>query len=390
MNTLKLRASYGTVGNQGIGAYDTLGQLDLRRYNFGSDNVLGTYPIRAANATLGWENTSSLNFGLDYGVLDNRISGSIEFYKQFTDHILLDQTLPATSGIPLPVRNNIGKTENTGVELNISSVNLKGGENGGFSWSTDLNIFLNRGKITELASGVTQDISNSWFVGHPIGTFFNYKRVGIWQNTPEDIAQAEELGLTVTGTNSVIGTVRVADANGDGRINLDDRVILGSRQPKFEGGFTNRFAYKNFDLSIVTYFKVGGLMKSGIHGGWMNTLQGIYNNLDLPYWTPDNMENYWPKPNSALQNPEFKSTLDLMDASYLKIRNINLGYTLPKAALANLGVKSAHVYTTVSNPFVFFSEYKNKFGGLDPETNNAIDINTPPLWSLLFGVNVTF
>lgn len=390
ISALKLRASYGTVGNTAINPYATLGGLSDIRYNFGSANVLGTYPTKAVDYNLSWENTTSLNFGLDYGFLNNRVSGSIEYYKQYTDDILLEQSLPKTSGIRDKIRTNVGKTENSGVEFNITSVNFQGTDRKDFSWSTDLNIFLNRNKITELASGAQQDIGNNWFVGHPKNLFYGLQRVGIWQDTPEDIALAKQLGLQVEGVSSVIGTVKIADTNGDNKINDDDRVFLGDRQPDFEGGLTNRFSYKDFDFSVVTYFKVGSLMKSGLHGGWMNTFEGKYNNLDVHYWTPENNENYWPKPNAGLQNPNYKSTLDLVDGSYLKIRNITLGYTIPASKLNIVGVKSARIYATASNPFVFFSEYKSKFGGLDPETNFNLDINTPALWSMLFGINVSF
>lgn len=388
---LKLRGGYGSVGNTGIEPYETIGGLSESKYNYGSDLVQGTYPNpeSPSNVTLEWERTNSLNIGLEFGLFNNRLTGSIENYTQWTNEILLNQSLPASSGYT-KIRSNIGKTENRGMELSLSSINFSGGENKGFRWSTDLNVFYNRNKIVSLSSGVERDLGNGWFVGEPNGVIFDYKRTGIWQNTPEDIAYAQKLGLTVTGTSSVIGTVKVEDVNGDSKINNDDRVILGSRQPKFEGGIGNTFGYKNFDLTVLAYFKSGGLMKTGIHGGWMNTFQGIYNNVNLNYWTPTNGENYWPKPNSALQNPAYKSTLDMVDASYLKIRNISLGYTLPDNSLKRIGVSRARVYTNVSNPFVFFSDYKSDFGGLDPETNRDLDINSPALWTMVFGLNVTF
>ena len=389
ISALKLRASYGTTANTSIGSYETIGRLSSIYYNYGSDNVQGTYPTSAANVNLGWENTSSLNFGVDFGLFRDRITGSVEYYKQLTSDILLRQSLPATSGYS-SIRNNIGKTENKGMELNLSSVNFEGDGKNGFNWSTGLNVFFNRNKITELSSGATQDINSGWFVGHPNGSIYDYERAGIWQNTPEDIALAKTYGLEVTGTNSVIGTVRVSDINNDGKITADDKRILGNRQPKFEGGMTNRFAYKNFDFSFVTYFKVGGLLKSGMHGGFANSFQAGYNNLDVNYWTPENPGNYWPKPNSTFQFPNYLSTLDTFDASYLKIRSITLGYTLPINALKVINAKSARIYATASNPFTFFSPYKDMAGGLDPETNENVDVNTPALYSMLFGINISF
>ncbi|WP_158085236.1 TonB-dependent receptor [Niastella vici] len=389
VSALKLRASYGVVGNTAIGPYETVGGLSQVYYNYGSTNVLGAYPTSPPNVTLSWENTTSLNLGLDYGLFNNRINGSIELYKTYTNDLLLSQRLPATSGFS-GIRTNVGKTENWGMEFNISSVNFNGDGKNTFSWTTDLNLFFNRNKIVQLASGATRDINNSWFVGQPSSAIFDYKRTGIWQNTPDDSALAKQFGLTVTGTSSVIGGVRVEDIDGNKKIDDNDRVIIGSRQPHFEGGITNRFAYKNFDFSFIAYFKSGGLLSSGVVGGWMNTFQAGYNNLDVNYWTPSNHENYWPKPNASLQNPNYKSTLTYMSASYLKIRSMTLGYTIDPGKLRLLGAKSARFYATASNTFVFFSEYKNKFKGLDPETYNNVDVNTPPMWQMLFGLNVSF
>jgi TonB-linked SusC/RagA family outer membrane protein len=390
VSNLKLRASYGTVGSTTTSAYATKGELSLIRYDFGATNVSGYYPTNAPNFNLAWERTTSMNFGLDFGLLKNRITGSVEFYKQSTSDLLLDQALPATSGIPNKIRVNVGKTEGTGMEFTVSSQNLMGNGKGGLTWSTDLNVFFNRMKITELASGAQRDITNGWFVGEPSGVYFNYKREGIWQNTAKDIALAQSFGLPVTGSSSVIGTIKVANMVEDNKLDDKDRVILGKRQPTLEGGVTNRLGFKNFDLAIVSYFKAGGMMKSDMIDGWMNTFSGAYNNLDVNYWTPANNENYWPKPNGSLQNPNYKSTLSYMSASYLKIRTITLGYTVPALLLKKAGIYSARLYSSITNPFIFFSEYKDKFGGIDPETNGSVELNTPPLRSIIVGLNVSF
>jgi TonB-linked SusC/RagA family outer membrane protein len=397
VSALKLRASYGTTANTSISPYQTVGALAGVYYNFGSDNVQGTYPdpSHPGNITLGWENTSSLNFGLDYGLFNNRILGSVEWYKQVTDDILLSQSLPATSGYR-SIINNIGQTQNTGMEFSVTSVNLPGHTKGSLSWTTNVNVFFNRGRINKLSSGALKDINNGWFVGSPNHVYYDYKRVGIWQNTPGDLALAQKYGLTTTqaaytsGPNSLVGTVRVADVNGDGKITADDKVIVGGWQPKVEGGVTNTFNYENFDLTVVTYFKVGGTLQSAIHNGFANSFQAGYNNLDVKYWTPANGANYWPKPNSTLQFPTYLSALSYFDASYLKIRTITLGYTLPVAIAQKLTAKSLRVYATASNPFTFFSPYKRDAKGLDPETSSNIDVNKPSLWSLLFGLNVSF
>ena len=322
-------------------------------------------------------------------------------YRQFTDKLLLPQNLPPTTGIPNAILTTVGKTENKGLEVQISTVNIPEKGRNSFSWTSDINVFLNRGKITQLAEGVTMDISNNWFVGHPISTIYDYKKIGIWQNTAADSAAARELGLSLSGTGSVIGTIRVADLGGrdtdgklesipDGKIDGDDRVILGSMQPKFQGGITNRFAYRGFDFTVVAFGRVGGLIRSQLHAaGFVNTYQGNYNNLVTDYWTPDNHQNYYPKPNSAATNTPYRSTLGYFDGSYLKIRSLSLGYNISPATSNRLRTKAIRIYGTVNDAFILFSEYRNKYNGIDPESSGNLNVDTPAVYSVIFGVNIT-
>jgi TonB-linked SusC/RagA family outer membrane protein len=402
LTNLKLRASYGTVGNTAIDPYKTLGALSPATYNYGTVNTTGAYLTDVPNPNLTWEYTSTLNIGLDFGLLQNRISGSVELYQQKTHDLLLPQSLPPTSGIQNANVTNIGKTENKGIELHINTINIQSGKDNGFSWATDLNIFINRGKITQLANGVTQDINNNWFVGQPIGAIFDYKRVGVWQATPGDTSLAQSLGLTTTGSGSVIGQIRVADLNGSKTIDPGDRIILGNSQPKFEGGITNRFSYKGFDFTVVAFGRYGGTLVSKMHqsGSFINTYQSNYNNLNAHYWTPTNGENYYPKPNHAQTNPPNSSLLTYFDASYLKIRSLSLGYSLPQSLIKRAGIQRMRVYATAANPFILFSSYRNKYHGLDPEVSQqsgsgtgnqaALNVDTPPTWSMIFGLNVSF
>lgn len=390
VSNLKLRASYGSVGNSSVDPYQTLGALSSINYNYGSVTTIGSYPTNAPNPKLTWEYTSTLNVGVDFGFFNNRISGSIDAYHQYTNSLLLPENLPATSGIPNPILINVGKTENKGIELTLSTVNLNGNGRNSVSWTTDLNVFLNRGKIVELANGVKSDISNNWFVGYPIQVYYDYKKMGIWQNTSKDSAEAKALHQTVTGNSSVIGTIRVADVNQDGKINADDRIILGSNQPKWEGGMTNTIAFKGFDFTTVLFARMGGMIYSTLFGGaYVNTFQGNYNNLNVHYWTPDNHENYYPKPNSANSRTPYNSLLGYFNGSYLKIRTLSLGYHLPPDLLKKLGIKNLYIYTTADAPFILFSPYVNKYKGLDPETTATVDIDTPANWSMIFGVKIT-
>ena len=404
-NNLRLRASYGRVGNTAISAYQTLGALSAIVYNYGDATTTGVFLTNVPNPDLTWEYTSTFNIGIDFGILRNRITGSIEAYKQSTDNLLLPQTLPATSGIPNAIVTNVGKTENKGIEIHISSVNFQGRTRNSLSWTTDLNLFINRGKITQLAGGVLADPANSRFVGEPIGVFYDFQKIGIWQATAADTALAILQGQTVNGVGSVIGNIKRADLSGvngkpDNKLDATyDRMILGSSQPKWEGGMTNRFSYRGFDLTVVAFARWGHMIRSNLHGGgFANTFQGTYNNIKTRYWTPTNGENEYPKPNANNTNTPNNSLLGFFDGSFVKIRTISLGYNLPNSLLKRLGVRSARIYTTVEDPFILFSPFVNKYGGIDPEasgsstspSNATLNLDTPSNWSMIFGINISF
>ena len=402
---LRLRGSYGKVGNTAISAYQTLGALSAIVYNYGDATTTGVFLSNVPNPDLTWEYTSTLNVGLDFGLFKNRITGSAEVYQQKTDNLLLPQTLPATSGVPNAIVTNVGKTENKGIEIQISSVNFQGKTRNSFSWATDLNFSINRGKITQLAGGVTADPANSRFVGQPIGVFYDFRKIGIWQATPADTALAILQGQTVNGVGSVIGNIKRADLSGpngkpDNKIDATyDREILGSSQPDWEGGMTNRFSYRGFDLAVFIFARWGHMIRSNLHGGgFVNTFQGTYNNIKTRYWTPTNGENDYPKPNANNTNTPNNSLLGFFEGSFVKIRTISLGYNLPTSFLKKLGLRSARIYTTAEDPFILFSPFVNKYGGMDPEasgsssspSNATLNLDTPSNWSMIFGLNISF
>lgn len=396
ISNLKFRASYGSVGQQSIDAYETLGQLNGLVYNYGSNMVTGAYLSSTVNPTLTWEYTRTANLGIDFGLIGNRITGSIEVYKATTNSLLLPQTLPPTSGIPNPIVTNIGKTENRGLEIHISTTNIQAQSRKGFNWTSDFNFFINRGKITRLSGGVTRDVANRWFVGQPLDVYYDYKRAGIWQNTAEDSAAAKALGLSVSGKSSVIGTIRVADISGpdgkpDSKIDAtNDRIIVGTSQPKWEGGTTQRFAFRGIDLTVVAFARWGYTMNSSLYGGgFVNTYQGTYNNIKTNYWTPLNREPWNPKANANATNPLNRSVMSYYDGSFVKIRSISLGYNLEPALVKRIGAQNFRVYATASDPFILFSPYR-RIGGIDPEGAGTVGVDTPPTWSLIFGINMSF
>ncbi len=412
VTNLKLRAGWGTTANQSIGPYSTLGgvvpylyqgsQTVPIKYNFGSTVVSGYNINTLPDQNLTWESTEGKNIGLDFGILGNKITGSIEWYQQYTKGILYGVTLPATTGVTGQYLTNIGEMSNHGMEFSISSVNIKTGR--GFTWNTDFNLSFNRNRLEKLDGTVTQNIANGLHVGYPLTAIFDYTKLGIWQSNEAELAAKY---------GSVPGQLKLADLNNDGKITDADRSVIGSGQADFQGGLTNRFSYKNFDLSIVAFARIGGTLVSTIHqpfSNYLTNLDGRRNQLAVDYWTPTNPTNSFPTPAVANQSPVGSawSTLGYYDASFVKIRSINLGITLPEWLLKSIKAKSAKIYLTASNPFILFSPYI-KAGGIDPEPsgqgssglvgggpgnissrNLNIRLTTPSTKSFMIQLNVTF
>ncbi|RTQ48995.1 TonB-dependent receptor [Hymenobacter gummosus] len=408
VNMLKLRAGYGQTSNQAIGPYSTLGSLSPRPYNFGpTDFQTGLYVSQLPNPELGWEFSKTWNYGVDFALLKNRLSGTVEYYVTNTEDVLLPLPLPSTSGAD-GFTKNIGSTQNKGVELSLNGLILD--NVGGFTWEAGVNFYTNRNKITSLAGEQTRDEGNWWFVGKPINVIFDYEKIGLWQQ--DDPYR----NILEPGTNT-LGMIKVKYTGGfnpDGTpvraIGAQDRQILDIN-PKFLGGFNTRLAYKGFDLTAVGAFQSGGLLNSTLYGasGYLNLMNGRRGNVKVDYWTPDNTDAKYPNPASIRSgdNLKYASTLGYFDASYLKIRTISLGYNFDQVDwLKNNGVSRLRLYVTAQNPFVFFSPYK-KESGMDPETNSYADqnvavtsgvprrlltigTNAPATRTFLAGLNVTF
>ncbi|MBD1432968.1 TonB-dependent receptor [Sphingobacterium sp. DN00404] len=402
-SNLKLRVGFGQTASQAINPYQTLGSLSQNRYNFGDENAFGYYVNNLANPSLTWEPTNTWNIGLDFGILENRFSGSIEWYTQDSHDLLYDRSLPPTSGVPGRVVVNEGRTRNSGMEFTLSSDIIRPSDDTGFSWQIDANLTFNRNKVLALSSGLTADEGRGYFVGHPINVIFNYSKVGIWQL--DEAGEAASYGFRP-------GQVKLLDYNNDGRIDANDRHVSGRLDPDFEGGITNRMGYKNFDFTVVGFFRVGGTLISQIHQGnsYTNMLQGRRNQIKVDYWTPWNPTNEYPMPDGSNDQPagNYGSTLGFYDAGFLKIRTISLGYSFNESITQRLGINAFRLYSTVQNPFVFFSDYMKRGGGVDPEGTNlgnsgytggaggvqarhiVAGLNTPPTRGFLLGLNVTF
>jgi hypothetical protein len=426
ISNLKLRAGWGVTASQGINPYSTLGGLSSSAYNFGQGTAgqqIGYTVTSLPNKSLKWQSTAQFDYGLEFGLLKNRITGAIDYYSQETSNILLPVSLPLSNGANSTFLN-VGKTKSHGLEVTISSTNVQTAS--GFTWSTDLNYFFNREKITQLSSpGQTFDINNGWFVGQPLTVLYDYKKIGIWQNDDPGLTQQ-------TSPVQKPGQIKVLDWNTsgaqpgsadygkpDGKITPDDRMILGNFQPKFDAGMTNRFAFKRFDLSISIYARMG--MKvvvpyvSSEPGGSNFTGYSFFNQsrqnqLKVDYWTPTNPTNAFPQPDASLGAPLYSSTLSYVDGSFIKARTINLGYTIPSTILSKVGVSSLRIYVSAVNPFVIWSPFVRDGYGPDPEGNGfggavnstgttvagtvgrqiTVNANNPSTRQFLVGVNLKF
>lgn len=407
LDILKVRVGYGQTSNQAVAPYSTWGKLSTRPYNFGPTGYATGYYVSALpNYDLGWEYSSTWNFGLDFTLLGGRLSGTFEYYIQKTSDLLQSVNLPSTSGVSSYV-GNVGKTENKGVEFTLNGTILD--NHNGWTWDASMNISANRNKLTELASGAERDEANNWFVGHPIDAIYDYEKIGLWQEGDP------YLDILEPGGN--VGMIKVkytGEYNEDGtpvrQIGPDDRQII-SMEPKFTGGFSTRVAYKGFDLNVITAFKCGGKLISTLHhsNGYLNMLTGRRGQVDVDYWTEENTNAKYPKPGGIQSgdNPKYGSTLGYFDASYWKVRNISLGYKFDEQKwLKNFGIQSLRAYVSIQNPFVICSPF-HKETGLDPETNSygnenvavtsgiqkrflTVGTNAPSTRNYLFGINLTF
>ncbi|MFT4032020.1 MAG: TonB-dependent receptor [Siphonobacter sp.] len=378
LNQLKLRASWGKTGNTAIDPYQTQTLLSRTSYAFLSTSAYGYQPSTIGNASLKWESTASTNFGLDYAFFSNRISGSLEVYQSRTSDLLMKDNLPGTTGFDYVYRN-VGKTQNRGIEVTLSTINID--TRGGFRWTTDLQWTKNDEKILELTNGKVDDVGNSRFIGKPLTAIYDYKKVGIWQTSEADEA---------TSYSRSVGEIKLADLNNDGQIDADnDRMVIGSQIPKFTAGMTNRFSYKGLDFSFFLYTRIGSTITSAFHSDF-NTLAGRYNNLNINYWTPNNPTNEFPRPNVNQESPNNGSTLRYFSGSFLKVRNINLGYTFSEGILKALKVTSLRVYLAAQQPFNF-SKYRSKYKGIDNETVDSVSSSQSyATRQFIFGLNAKF
>jgi TonB-linked SusC/RagA family outer membrane protein len=378
ISQLKLRYSWGRTGNSSVSAYSTGGSIVGAAYVFNETQYAGYKSATMPNAALRWEKTAQQNVGLDFGLLRNRISGSIEVYKAQTSDLLMSRSIPPVLGYT-NILSNIGKTENRGIELTISSVNVHRKD---FTWRTDLNWSANREKILELTNGATDDLANGWYIGQPISVFRDYRYDRLWQNTPEDL-RLIELYKKIGNITALPGQVKIVDQplveagdgaagsksvtlasgevvnyldNGFGTINDSDKSILGNNRPSWTAGLTNTFGYKNFELSFLVQARINNL--------YYGALQTYGRRVENDTWSPANTGAAYPQPTTATFT-NYNYVRNYMNGSLVALRNVSLTYTLNQAIADRYKIGSAQIYAQVLNPFMWGGAAVK--AGLNPE-----------------------
>ncbi len=373
VNDLKLRVGAGVTGNSAIDPYATQGAIQSLFYPFIATNSAGAIPSATlANQELGWEKTTQYNVGLDFQLFHARLMGSVDVYTSNTEDLLMQRSIPTVTGYTTTFAN-VGKTANKGIDINITTVNIRKKD---ITWSTTLNAAWQKEHIVSLANGKQNDISNTWFIGQPIGVIYGYKALGLWQS--KDAADMAK--FNANGNAFTAGSIRIQDINGDNKIDPNnDRQIIGWTRPRWVVGMTNTVNYKDFDLSIFLY---GRLNYMNAYGGEVEAARSVNRKID--YYTETNPNAEFQKPifnaGGAAGDPYYAS-LGYMKASFIKIRNISLGYNFSKKVLGGNWINSLRAYVQVANPGMLYS----KIDFLDMDLNSST-------WNrgFTFGINASF
>ena len=414
LSNLKLRFSYGKTGNNNIDAFTTfLGPQynSTVYYNYGSTAVSGFAPGVPVNTGLTWEKTRELNLGLDYGFFKGRISGSVELYDRLSDDLLMDRRLAIESGVE-EMTDNIGSVKNRGVELSLNTLNI---QTHNFKWSTSFTFAKNINEIVSLYGRKEDVVGESRFIREPINVIYDYKFNGVFSKAEADAAAGNQL---FSNYNPNPGHAKVVDTTGDGKITSEDRIILGSPDPKWTGGFTTTLQYKNFDFNLSAIANYGRFVSDQFAGNannrggrstqiwadaeefyypqgaprpdWDNPITDANGNITGIGYTPAAEENADAKypAYQGYDGPYYSAAaMTYMNVSFVKIKNISLGYTLNKELIAKAGLSKARIYVNVLDPFVF-----SDYFGWDPEytTTTSSNGNGPSSITYQFGVNVEF
>lgn len=372
ISQMKWRLGYGVTGNASVDLYTTKGGVESLMSPFGGSVEAG-YVITSdlSNPELSWERTKQLNMGLDYGIFKHRVHGTIDIYKSRTEDLLMWMSLPSTTGYNRTLAN-VGITRNIGMDISVHSVNIK---KDNITWSSRVSASWQKDEIVSLMNGKEDMDADSWIIGESIEIAYTYERSELWQDTPED--QAEMELFNANGHNFEPGMIKVKDQNGDYQITAnDDRVVIGNLRPHWILGLGNEIKYKNWELDI---FITGRLQYISSVSEALTGMYGDQRALD--YWTPLNTDAEYQKPFRDEAGGDTYSNTYYKDDSYLKIRNISLGYSFDKNFLSNLRISTLKIYAQARNPGMLWSANKFK----DAEFN-TLYYNR----GFVFGVNVGF
>ena len=381
LNNLKLRLSYGKAGNEAIGVYETLAKMSNAALTMDGQSATALYPSsRMGNSGLGWETTKTFNIGIDFGILNNRINGNIDFYTSKTTDLLLQRNLPKISGYS-NVYMNMGETANKGLEIIINSKNIVTKD---FTWGTSLVWSWNKNEIKDLYGDKQDDLGNRWFIGEPISVIYDYVMEGIWQK--DEIERGDHLNHD---PQAQPGDVKLADLNGDGKITPEgDKKIQGQTTPKWIGGMTNTFTYKNLSLSIFIQ-TVQGLKRNNSLLAMASDEMGRRNSTtEIGYWTESNPTNEYRSLSKTSNRWGYGFP---RSAAFTRIKDITLSYQFPAQICNMLHLNALTVYASGRNLFTF-TDWK----GWDPESDitqrgwGGYENNYPMTKSMVFGLNVTF
>ena len=383
LDMLRLRVSYGVVGNWAIPAYRTLGLANSFEYLFDGNLHVGYLPgTQLPNPELKWETTGSLNFGLDFLAYNGRLNAIVEHYQTNTKDLLVQRTIPSITGYT-SMWDNLGETESRGWEFTLNGWVVDQGE---FRLRLGASVSTQKNKIVRIDGRVDEDgnplndINNNWFIGESINVHYGYVFDGIWQ--VEDMETLTENDYLSGDSPPTPGNIRIADYNGDGQITPEDRRVY-NLDPDWYGSFNINALYRGFDL-IVDFYTVQGVSRNNPYlydfnaGGSLN---GRLNGMSVDYWTPLNPSNSAPRPQFTGAVPYF-GTLGIQDASYIRLRSLTLGYTLPALVIRAVPISSARIYFTGTNLFTV-----TDFKSYGPESSPGA---YPEAQTFTFGMNLSF
>ena len=381
LNNLKLRLSYGKAGNEAIGVYETLAKMSNNAITMDGATATALNPSsRMGNSSLGWETTKTFNIGIDFGFLNNRINGNIDFYTSKTTDLLLQRNLPKISGYS-NVYMNMGETANKGLEITINSKNIV---TKNFTWGTSLVWSWNKNEIKDLYGDKKDDLGNSWFIGEPISVIYDYVMEGIWQE--DEIAAGKHLNQD---PQAQAGDVKLADLDGDGKITPEgDKKIQGQTTPKWTAGLTNTFSYKGLTLSIFIQTAQGHMRNNSLLAMAADEQGRRNSTTEVGYWTPENKSDEYRSLSKTSNRWGYGFPCK---ANYTRIKDITLSYTFPENILNAIRLSGLTAYISGRNLYTFTS-----WKGWDPEADitqrgwSGYENNYPMTKSLVFGLNVTF